>query len=86
MRLSPLPLLVPTVLTLILVFGVQGLAHSRHDYISFLVTTVGAAAGLIVAAALHVWTVNDRLRQLERTVEKLQDRIYRSETPGDGTA
>lgn len=82
MRFSLMPLLVPAVLVALLAWGIHGLATKDFDRGWWWFLTIGSAVAGIAALALHVYTVDDRLRRLEQNIEKLSDRIYERE-PGD---
>ena len=74
MRLSPLPLLVPAALIAAFGFGFHGLLTAGYDRAFWWALTIGSAAGSALAVALHVWSVDERLQELEQKVSTMSDR------------
>ena len=69
MRFSLMPILVPPVILITFAWGVHGLVTSQHDRGFSWSFTIGSAVAGFIAIALHVYTVDNRLRDLEDRIE-----------------
>ena len=73
MKFSLMPLLLPAVLFFLFWLGMEECYEKRYANLAL----VTAAAG-ILALALHVWTIDNRIRDLESKLERLSDQFHES--------
>ena len=71
MRFSLMPLLLPPSIIGVFAFGLHLFITSRFDRGVSLVLMIGAAVAAGVAVALHVYTVDNRLREQETRIDFL---------------
>lgn len=82
MRFSFLPLLLPIVLLAAFTWGVFGVAFgAKYELIWWWLVTIVSGGLIAIAIALHVYTIDDRIRRLEETIDRLANRHYADEPP-----
>ena len=76
MRFTLLPLVVPSLALLGFIYGMDWLYTRSYDRSFAWGLVLISAAAMIVGNALHVWSVNDRIRTLEEGFDRLADNVY----------
>ena len=73
MRFTLMPILLPPAILGSFSFGVHWLMTRGYDRGFAWVLTIGSALACVISIALHVYTVENRLRELEARIDRLKE-------------